>query len=63
MFCVHVASQLAMQQEAAQLVIASFGEKILHAIGSVYIQQADIYQGNVFSSLAAKMKASTENVK
>ncbi len=52
-----------MQQEAQQLAAASFGDTMLHAIGRVYAQQADIHLGGLFGSLAAKVKASTENMK
>lgn len=56
-------TQLAMEAEAARLVGASFGHTMLHTIGGVYSQQAEICLGNVFSSLAAKVKASTDNMK
>jgi hypothetical protein len=52
-----------MTEEAAQLARASFGETMLHAIGRVYEQQANIHLSGFLGGFAAKFKASTENMK
>mmetsp|Transcript_11892 Transcript_11892/g.25534 ORF Transcript_11892/g.25534 Transcript_11892/m.25534 type:complete len:570 (-) Transcript_11892:2455-4164(-) len=53
----------AATEEALKLASASFGETLLHSIGRAYEQQADIELGGFFGGIAAKMKASTDNVK
>ena len=52
-----------MHLEAQRLVKASFGETMLHTIGKVYEQQANIYLGGFFGGIAAKWKATNENFK
>jgi hypothetical protein len=60
---VHLRAQLAMREEAVKLAGASFGETMLHTIGRVYEQQAEIRLAGFFGGLAARAKASTENMK
>ena len=51
-----------MRAEAKELATASFGDTMLHAIGHVYVQQADIYLGGFFGGFAAKMRATKHNM-
>lgn len=55
--------QLATRTEAERLVRSSFGETMLHTIGRVYEQQADIALAGFFGGIAAKFKASSDNMK
>ena len=55
--------QAAMTEEAGKLVKTSFGDTLLHTIGEVYEQQADIMLSNFFGALGARFKASSGNVK
>ena len=52
-----------MTEEAGKLVKTSFGDTLLHTIGEVYEQQADIMLSNFFGALGARFKASSGNVK
>jgi hypothetical protein len=52
-----------MIKEAETLVKTSFGDTLLHAIGEVYEQQAEIALSNFFGALGARIKASSGNVK
>jgi hypothetical protein len=51
-----------MCEEARQLVTASFGDVMLHTIGHVYLQQAEIHLGGFFGSLGPKMRAAKHNM-
>lgn len=55
--------QMAQQQEAQTLVAASFGDTMLHAIGTIYQSQADVHLGNFFEGTFAKMKSSSTMVR
>ncbi|GAX76162.1 hypothetical protein CEUSTIGMA_g3606.t1 [Chlamydomonas eustigma] len=52
-----------MSQEANILVNTSYGDTLLHTIGEVYVQQADIVLSNFFTAIGARFKASSGNVK
>lgn len=52
-----------MTKEAEALVNTSFGDTLLHTVGEVYEQQAEIALSNFFGALGARFKASSGNVK
>ena len=56
-------TKVAMTKEAQVLVKTSFGDTLLHTIGEVYEQQAEIALSNFFGAIGARFKASTGNVK
>jgi hypothetical protein len=59
----HVPAQAEAKQQSFKLVRQSFGETMLHAIGFMYEQQADLALSGFFGGIAARVKAAKESVK
>ncbi len=52
-----------MAKEAAELASASFGEVMLHTVGSVYEAQAQIFLGGLINGSIAALKARGHSLK
>eukprot|EP00955_Chlamydomonas_euryale_P006952 73753-Chlamydomonas_euryale.AAC.1 len=55
--------ETSVKAQAAVLVRQSFGQTMLHAIGHVYEQQADIALGGFFGGMGARLSATKEGMK
>ena len=52
-----------MAKEAAELASASFGEVMLHTVGSVYEAQSQIFLGGLINGSIAALKARGHSLK
>lgn len=59
----HDGFKIAQKEEAERLAELSFGKTMLFAIGRVYQNQGQIYEGDIVQSTVARLKQKGESIK